>query len=182
MITPETQAANPKRKPGRARLSRGGFVLVLVVGMLSVLIILGMSFAEQGRVDLMVAGNSRDLSITDGLSEAGFQIGLALLNDDRNVPKLGGPGWTYTASNQTQLQGVGFTSRWGYNPYVDATINADGLLLNGMPGGAYAGLGGGPSHNQNFTTSYSNPGPKARNFLDSWQMMIWNDEPLSTLP
>lgn len=132
-----------------------GFILVIIVGMLAVLVVLGLSFAEQGRVDLMGASNSRDIASTDGLSETGFQMALRILADDRNVQSANNPTWDATL-------GPGWTSRWGYNPNVDKGTAAGGTVT---PSGAGVNTNG--------------PGPSRddpRNYTESWQTMLWNEE------
>ncbi|MFH0939290.1 MAG: hypothetical protein V1899_08415 [Planctomycetota bacterium] len=97
--------------------SRRGFILIMVVGALAVLVILGLQFADQSRIDLLGAANTRDLAATEELSESGFQIALRILADDRNVD---------SASNS--MDTPGWTSRWGYNS--GAVIPASGAAPN----------------------------------------------------
>ncbi|MCK6471550.1 MAG: hypothetical protein L6R28_07375 [Planctomycetes bacterium] len=143
-----------ERSSGRARIRAGGgtsrergFILIVVVGMLAVLVVLGMSYAEQGRVELRGASNTRDLAALDGLSEVGFQFALVALHDDQNVKRAG-----FTPSHLGTLGGVGWTSRWGFNP--DATLGGK------MPAGADRA----PSR------------ADAYNFQDSWRLLLWNEE------
>jgi len=150
-------ATAPKTGVKKKKAQRG-FILVLVVGMLAVLAILGYSFAEQGRIELIGAGNSRDAGALDGLAESGFQIGLRILADDTNVWSKNNAGW------DTSL-GPGWTSRWNYSPYVEVpvtTVPARGVKTD-------VGLAPndtGPAPNR------ANP----QNFLDSWACLTWNDE------
>ncbi|MCK6475068.1 MAG: hypothetical protein L6R28_25380 [Planctomycetes bacterium] len=134
-------------QPGRAKARERGFILIVVVGMLAVLVVLGMSYAEQGRVELRGASNTRDLAALDGLSESGFQLALRALRDDRNVKHA-----TSTPSHLTTLGGIGYSSRWGYNP--DPTLNG------AMPTGA------------DKAPSRTDPA----NFQDTWRMLFWNEE------
>ncbi|MBI3832446.1 MAG: hypothetical protein HY291_23175 [Planctomycetes bacterium] len=139
-----------------ARLrSTRGFILIIVVGMLAVLVVLGISFAEQGRVDLMGASNSRDIAATDALAEDGFEMAKRILVDDRHVWSASNAGWDTT-------QGPGWTSRWPYNPYYDQSVSA---------GGTQTPAGGGGNAN--------GPAPSRddpMNFLDAWALMTWNEE------
>ncbi|MCK6472200.1 MAG: hypothetical protein L6R28_10680 [Planctomycetes bacterium] len=124
-----------------------GFVLILVVGMLTVLVVLGLSYAEQGRVELRGASNARDLAALDGLAEIGFQFALRALADDRNVRHASG-----TASHLNTLGGAGWTSRWGFNP--------DPALGGALPTGADRA----PSRSDGY------------NYQDSWRLLFWNEE------
>ena len=126
---------------------RRGFILVIILGMLAVLAVLGLSFAEQGRVDLLGARNTADASAADELSEAGFQMGLRLLADDRNTPSADNGTW------ESKL-GTGWSSRWGYNANVTGTV---------ATGGTQAAL---PAPVQND--------PKMRS--ESWQSILHNEE------
>ncbi|MCW8131117.1 MAG: hypothetical protein KIS92_12280 [Planctomycetota bacterium] len=144
--------AKQAAKPGaRSR----GFILVIIVGMLAVLVVLGISFAEQGRVDLMGAGNSRDLAATDALAESGFEMAKRILVDDRHV-------WSSSNSGWNTDNGVGWTSRWGYNPYVDLNTSAGGTVTS--PGTGENTTGPAPSRDD------------PNNFLDAFQLMTWNEE------
>ena len=141
---------------GGASARTKGFILILVVGGLAVLVILGLSFSEQSRVDLYGAQNSRDYLAADGVAEAGFQMALRILKEDRNVFS------TDTAGTWDTKKGPGWTSRWGYNPYVNVPAADGGVMI---PDGAGFNSPGAPfSHGDH------------KNYLDSWQMMIWNDQ------
>lgn len=138
----------------RLRSTRG-FILIIVVGMLAVLVVLGISFAEQGRVDLMGASNSRDIAATDALAESGFEMAKRILIDDRHVWSSSNPAWDTS-------QGPGWTSRWPYNPYYDQPVSS---------GGTQTPSGGAPNTN--------GPAPSRddpSNFLDAWALMTWNEE------
>ena len=163
---------------GRVRrlLRRGtprsrGFILVLVVGALSVLTVLGLSYTEQSRADLLGASNGRDLLAADGLAETGFQMGLRILAEDRAVWSASNPGW------KLNEDGVGHTSRWGYNTNYDLPVGADQDTAAATPSGiqpaavaaAQAGMG----------TAFNHRNGLAKNFLESWQTMIWNEEPFN---
>ncbi len=132
---------------------RRGFIILLIVGMLAVLSVLGIAFAEQSRADLMGASNTRDLGATDGLAETGFQFALRALADDTHVWSAKNPGWD-------TRKGVGWTSRWGYNPF-----------LLPPPAGVALPNAGGPNFN-GPAPNRANP----QNFLDSWQLLLWNEE------
>jgi hypothetical protein len=122
-----------------------GFILILVVGALAVLAILGLSFSEQSRADLMGARNVQDLTASDSIAQSGFELALRMLADDTNV-------WTEGRAWDPAL-GSGWTSRWGYNPYYDVDVGAGGLQ---QPGAA---------------PNRADP----RNYLDSWQLAHWNE-------
>ncbi|GMV83032.1 MAG: hypothetical protein AMXMBFR7_42160 [Planctomycetota bacterium] len=153
---------------------RRGFVLIVIVGMLAVLVVLGLSFAEQGRIELIGAANSRDATAVDSLAEAGFQMALRVLHDDRNVLSAANPNFTAEASNG----GVGWTSRYGYNPYymVDpptgVRTSVNDIRLTPATNLGVGMTGPAPSHD--VVASSLN----ARNFLDTWQMLFWNEETL----
>ena len=68
----------PSRSPAPPP-SRRGFILIAIVGMRVILVVLGLSFAEQGRVDLLGASNSRDLSAVESLAEHGFETSNGLV-------------------------------------------------------------------------------------------------------
>ncbi|MCK6473767.1 MAG: hypothetical protein L6R28_18750 [Planctomycetes bacterium] len=137
-------AARPVR---RLHTREKGFILILVVGMLTVLVVLGLSYAEQGRVALRGASNARDLAALDGLAETGFQFALRALRDDRNVKQVSG-----TPAHVTSLGGSGWSTRWGYNP--------DETLGGSLPSGADRA----PSR------------ASAYNYQDTWRMLFWNEE------
>jgi hypothetical protein len=155
----------------RSTSSSRGFILVLVVGALSVLTVLGLSFSEQSRADLLGASNGRDLLAADGLAETGFQMALRILADDRNVWSTSSVAWDQSR------EGVGHTSRWGYNVNYDLPVDANQDATVSTPSGiqAHTPLPAG----QSMGTAYNHRLTFPRNYLDSWQMMIWNEEPFN---
>ncbi len=167
-VTPVTIGGRLRRMLRRATTPSRGFILVLVVGALSVLTVLGLSYTEQSRADLLGASNGRDLLAADGLAETGFQMGLRILADDRNVWSTSSVAW-----NMAQ-DGVGHTSRWGYNTNYDLPVNADQDAAMPTPSGVQptplpAGQLMGTAFNRRIV----------KNYLDSWQTMIWNEEPFN---
>lgn len=173
----ETLAATRRRLRHIVRTSSSrGFVLILVVGALAVLAVLGYSFIEQSRSDLLGAEHSRDAGAADGIANFGFEMALRILADDTNAPSATVPSPRATVN----VGGQGWTGRWGYNYNVDNLITANPPgPLNDM--GAQPNL---PAHTQPFNMAYSrNPANPAgySTFLDSWQMMIWNEQPLNSL-
>jgi hypothetical protein len=155
--------------------SSRGFILILVVGATAVLAVLGYSFIEQSRTDLRGAEASRDANAADAVGEVGFQIALRALADDTNVPSAS----TGIPKSVAAVGGSGWTGRWGYNPNYINAISAVGAYQS-MPGimNDMSGHGGEP--NMAFSRDLTNPvGPGA--FLDSWQTLIWNEQPLNAL-
>jgi len=137
---------------------RRGFILLFVVGMLVVLAVLAYSYLEQSRADLMGAANSRDLGATDALAQAGFEMALRALADDRSVWSANNPGWD--TSN-----GPGWTSRFNYNPLTDISTQTAPLRGLNEP------LGAAPNSN---AMPFSRTDPKS--MLDSWAVLFWNEE------
>ena len=161
-----------RRMLRRYTSSSRGFILVLVIGALSVLTVLGLSFSEQSRADLAGASNSRDLLAADGLGETGFQMAAArILADDRNVWSSNNPGaWNFAED------GVGHTSRWGYNTNYDLPVDANYGAATPVASGIQPGaLPAGQLMAQTFNFGTG----RAKNYLDSWQTMIWNEEPFN---
>jgi len=155
---------------------RRGFILILVLGALSVLTVLGLSFTEQSRADLYGASNSRDMLATDGLAETGFQMALRILADDQNVWSVNSVGWN-AAEN-----GVGHTSRWGYNTNYNLLMDANYGAATPTQSGIMPDPGITPkdaSGNPQPTTTFNYKVGHENSFLDSCETMLWNEEPLN---
>lgn len=145
---PKTGGSGARWQPSRR--SRG-FLLLIILGMLAVLVILGLSFAEQGRVELMGARSSMDTSTADRMADTGLEMALRALADDRNVPSADNGGWNAN-------DGPGWTSRWAYNHGIGEAVSSGGAQ----------GVQPGPSHDD----------PKT--YCESWQTLFWNEEDMGS--